>query len=146
MKYVYTIIAVLGFSFASVAVAADQTKVVKGWYAEYNTASVLYSAGPKKGQELTMECVLGGWTFAYADKMGEEVNSVDDDMTILVDGAAFAVPKTQGQREKLYAAIQHAKSGIQYKTHAYGVSVVFPVDGLAEMFRDLPFEVSPCMS
>ncbi|QZA71049.1 hypothetical protein AH06_280 [Erwinia phage AH06] len=146
MKYVYATIIVFGLFFAFTVQAEDQTREVDGWYAEYNTASVHYSAANKKEQELTMECSLGDWTFAYADKMGEEVNSVDDNMTILVDGTAFAVPKTKESREKLYAAIQHARQGIQFKTHQYGDSDVFPVKGLTVMFKDLPFEVSPCMS
>lgn len=146
MKASMWIVVVFGIMFAACVKAEDQTKNVDGWYAEYNTAEVFYSTANKKEQELTMECLLGDWTFAYADKMGEETNSVDDKITIVVDGVAFATPKTQSEREKLYEAIAHASKGIQYRTHLYGNSDVFPVKGLAALFRDLPFEVSSCMS
>jgi hypothetical protein len=146
MKLTIWVAIIFGMVFAGCVKAEDSTREVNGWYAEYNTASVHYSTANKKEQELTMECLLGDWTFAYADKMGEETNSVDDKMTIVVDGAAYAVPKTQKQREVLYAAITHAKEGIQFRTRQFGDSDVFPVKGLAVLFRDLPFEVSPCIN
>lgn len=146
MKVSFWIVAIFGMVFAACVKAEDNTREVAGWYAEYNTASVHYSTANKKEQEITMECLLGDWTFAYADKMGEETNSVDDKISIVVDGVAFATPKTQAEREKLYAAITHAKKGIQYRTRQFGDSDVFPVKGLAVLFQDLPFEVSPCIN
>lgn len=146
MKASFWIVVLFGALFANCVKAEDSTRDVDGWYAEYNTASVHYSTANKKEQEITMECLLGDWTFAYADKMGEETNSVDDKITIVVDGVAFATPKTQSEREALYAAISHAKKGIQYRTKQFGNSDVFPVKGLATLFQDLPFEVSPCIN
>lgn len=146
MKTTFWMVVLFGALFANCVKAEDNTREVGSWYAEYNTASVHYSTANKKEQEITMECLLGAWTFAYADKMGEETNSVDDKISIVVDGAAYAVPKTQAEREKLYVAIAHARKGIQYRTRKFGDSDVFPVKGLAVLFKDLPFEVSPCIS
>ncbi|KAN0037827.1 hypothetical protein ACTFIV_003182 [Dictyostelium citrinum] len=76
---------------------------------EYNHEAVLKSIGD----------------FNYALN-GVETNSADGKISIVVDGVAFTTPKTQAEREKLYEAMKHAKTGIQYRTHQFGD---FPVKG-----------------
>mgnify|MGYP003362364735 CR=1 FL=1 len=126
--------------------AASTDTVVSGkiWTVEYNTASAFYSAA-KGEQEITMECLLGDMTFASNDdETGEDFNSHDDKMFIVVDGIAYKPPVTLQERAKLYNTVLHASDSIQYRTASGLESKAYPVKELRQFFQSIEFDLSDC--
>lgn len=137
-----TLLAGLLASFT--AVSADTVINGKVWSVEYNTASAFYSAA-KGEQEITMECLLGDMSFAlHDDETGDEVNSHDDKMFVVIDGVAYKTPVTLQERSKFYSTVLHASDSIQYRTVSGVESKAYPIKELRQLFQSIEFDLSDC--
>jgi len=138
----FSLLVALTFAFNSYA--ADTVAQAGDWTVEYNTGSAFYSAA-KGTEEITMECLLGEMTFAGTiGETGEDFNSHDDKVLIVIDGTPYKAPVTLQERSNFYNAVRKAKGSIQYRTAAGFVSEVYSIRGLRALFNQVEFDLSDC--
>lgn len=124
--------------------AEDTTVNGTVWSVQYNTGSAFYSAAQDE-QEITLECLLGNMTFAVNDdETGEDFNSHDDKLVILIDNVAYKAPVTLQERTAFYQAVTQAKSTIRYRTASGFETKTYPIKELRQFFQSIEFDLSDC--